>query len=310
LVDLDGDGRKDIISGSWPGEIYFFRRRADGTFAAGKILKDRRGKAINVGHASSPFAVDWNGDGTLDLLVGTVAGEVYFIPNEGRGNQLAFGEPRRLGVNGKPIKVAGDAAPVAADWDGDGKLDLLVGAEDGSVIWFRNVGSRRWPRLAPARTLIGKSALGWGNDDSRREKDWGLRVKLCVVDWNGDGRLDIVMGDRCGGFKGKPARTAADKAEEKAAADKLPELRHQWSTAYREYRKGLDAPDGKTPKAKEARARQLDSLREQLRRLKEEIVVVQEIQSHYQPQNQAHGFVWLFLRKPAVGPRKPAPRGR
>ena len=38
-MDLDGDRRADLISGSWPGEIYFFRRQPDGKFAAyGKTM--------------------------------------------------------------------------------------------------------------------------------------------------------------------------------------------------------------------------------------------------------------------------------
>src|SRR6516162_10094383 len=98
----------DILSGSWPGEIYFFRRLADGSFAAGEKLKDRQGKVLNVGSASTAFAVDWDGNGTLDLIVGTVLGEVYFIPNEGKGKELAFGTPRRLEAAGKPIKIERD----------------------------------------------------------------------------------------------------------------------------------------------------------------------------------------------------------
>jgi hypothetical protein len=300
LVDLDGDGRGDILSGSWPGEIYFFRRNADGTFAAGRQLKDRGGKAINVGSGSSAFAVDWNGDGKIDLLVGNVLGEVYFIPNEGSGKDLAFGKPRRLEADGQPLKVNGDAAPVAADWDGDGRLDLVVGAEDGSVVWYRNAGSRQEPRLEAARPLIPKSPLGWGGDDKRRPGDWGLRVKPCVVDWDGDGRLDILLGDRCGGFRGKPSQTAEEKAEERKANDQLPALRQRWAALFREYRQLQQAPDGDTPAAREERAHRLDALREAIRRTKDELVVVQQVQERYQPEYQAHGFVWLFRRKPAT----------
>jgi hypothetical protein len=301
LADLDGDGRSDILSGSWPGEIYFFRRNADGTFAAGRQLKDRDGKAINVGSGSSAFAVDWDGDGKIDLLVGNVLGEVYFIPNEG-GKELTFGKPRRLEMDGQPLKVNGDAAPVAADWDGDGRLDLIVGAEDGSVVWYRNVGSPKEPRLEAARTLIPKSPLGWGGDNKRRPGDWGLRVKPCVVDWDGDGRLDILLGDRCGGFRGKPSQTAEEKVEESKANDQLPALRQRWAALFREYRQLQQAPDG------EERARRLDALREDIRRTKDELVVVQQVQERYEPGNQTHGFVWLFRRKPA-GPTSPAPKG-
>jgi hypothetical protein len=298
LVDLDGDGRTDLLSGSWPGEIYFFRRQADGTFAAGEALKGKDGKHLNVGHGSAAFAVAWGGDSRMDLVVGNVLGEVYVIPNEGQGKELAFGTPRRIEAAGRPIKVNGDAAPVVADWDGDGRPDLLVGAEDGSVVWFRNAGTAREPRLEAARRLIGPSPVGWGGDEQRKPGQWGLRVKPCVVDWDGDGRLSILLGDRCGGFRAKPTQTDAEKAEERKANDVLPVLRKQWAEAYRAYRALDEAPDGETPDARTERTRKRDSLRETLVRLKDEIAAVQEIQGRYQPGYQTHGFVWLFRRNP------------
>src|SRR5262249_42734863 len=150
------------------------------------------GKPLNVGSAAAAFAVDWDGNGTLDLIVGNVLGEVYFIPNEGKGKELAFGTPRRLEAAGQPITVSGDAAPIAADWDGDGRLDLIVGAESGSVVWYRNVGGAKTPKLEAARVLVKESPVGWGGDDKRLPGDWGLRVKPCVVDWDGAGQLDLL----------------------------------------------------------------------------------------------------------------------
>jgi hypothetical protein len=282
LVDLDGDGRSDVLSGSWPGEIYFFRRLPDGTFAAGETLKHPDGKPVNVGHASAAFAADWNADGRLDLLVGTFTGEVFFLPNEGAKGKPAFGKPVPIQAAGQPLRVKGDACPVVADWDGDGKPDLLLGSEEGSVVWYRNAGTRGKPVLEPARTLIGKSPVGWGSDDRRRPGQWGLRVKFCVFDWDGDGRPDILLGDRCGGFRGKPTTSAAEKAEEGSAAAQLPGLRQEWAQTFAAYRKAdsKDAPE----------------LRIKLTRLKDEIARLQEIHERYQPQSQSHGFVWLFRR--------------
>jgi hypothetical protein len=286
LVDLDGDGRTDIISGSWPGEIYFFRRQSNGKFAAAVQLKDKDGKPLNVGSASAVFAADWTGAGKLDLIVGTVLGEVWLIPNESKSKELVFGTPRRLEADGKPIKLSGDAGPTVADWDGDGRLDLIVGADDGSVVWYRNVGSAKEPKLEAAGQLVGKSPVGWGGDDKRGPRDWGLRVKPCVFDWDGDGRPDLLLGDRCGGFTDKPNQTEQEKEEERKANDRLPELRKKWSDAFQRYQKTEEGKDR-------------DTLRTEVQRLKDEIAAVQEIQSHYKPGHQSHGFVWVFQRKPA-----------
>jgi hypothetical protein len=293
LVDLDGDGRKDMISGSWPGEIYFFRRLDDGSFAIGEQLKYPSGKPVNVGSGSAAFAFDWNGDGALDLVVGNVLGELSLVSHVGHGKPLAFENPTRIEAAGAPMKVAGDAAPVVADWDGDGQADLIVGAEDGSVVWCRNIGSGGRPVLEKPCELVPKSPVGWNNDDKRRDGQWGLRVKPCAIDWDGDGRADLLLGDMCGGYHGKPSQTAEERTEESLADDQLPELRKRWAAAFAEYKKLQQSPA-----ADKDHARRLDEVREVLRRTKDEIAVVQQIQGRYQPTGQRHGFVWLFRRKP------------
>jgi hypothetical protein len=293
LVDLDGDGRPDILSGSWPGEIYFFRRLADGSFAAPQRLKTASGKPLNVGSASVPFAFDWDGDGKPDLIVGTVSGEVFFVPNVGTRAKPAFGGPKPLTAGGKPIRVEhGDAAPVVADWDGDGKADLVVGAGDGSVVWFRNEGTAREPRLAAARVLVPPSPSPWADDRARGPADWGVRVKPCVVDFDGDGRPDLLLGDLCGGCERPPARTPEEAAEAKEAADRLPALRKEWAAAYKAYAAAADPPSEADP------ARVAD-LRARVKRLKDEITRLSDIRDRYKSGYMSHGYVWLFRRLPA-----------
>ena len=48
-MDLHGDGNLDLISGSWPGEIFIFRGGAGRTFAPPEMVKDKWGEEINVG---------------------------------------------------------------------------------------------------------------------------------------------------------------------------------------------------------------------------------------------------------------------
>lgn len=291
-MDLDGDKQTDILSGSWPGEIYIFRRQPDGSFAAEEKLLDETGKPINLGHSSTVFAVDWNADGANDLLVGNIMAEVHLVPGRLEAGKLKFTAPKRLEAEGKPIQIAsGDSSPVAADWNADGRLDLISGSENGSVVWFQNVGSAREPKLEDAKTLIGESPFGWQGTPGPRE--WGVRVRPCVVDYNGDGRLDILLGDRCGSFNAKPSQSAAEKEEERRANDRLPELRRAWTVAFQDYQRLQAAPLESTERLTESRQR--------LSKLKAEIARVQEIQANYQPGYQSHGYVWLFLRKPTPG---------
>lgn len=49
LVDLNSDGRLDLLSGSCPGEMFWFRGGRGRTFAEPEMLKNRAGKNINVG---------------------------------------------------------------------------------------------------------------------------------------------------------------------------------------------------------------------------------------------------------------------
>jgi hypothetical protein len=61
----------DILTSSYPGELYFFKGKGNGEFAA-PVKLHRDGKAINLGASSTVFAVDWRGTGRLDLLVGNM----------------------------------------------------------------------------------------------------------------------------------------------------------------------------------------------------------------------------------------------
>ena len=237
-MDIDGDGYPDLLSGSWWGEIYLFRGTADHSFAARVMLRDKKGEIINkspenasqgtkqsIGQASVVSVADWDGDGVLDLIVGNVSGDVYWLRNEGTARACAFGEPRALTTtDGKAIHVssrlgpASRAGPCVADWDADGDLDLLVGAEDGSVSLYRNIGTKTAPRLALPVQLVGPGVF------QANEVHRGGRSKICVVDWNGDGKPDLLVGD-LSIQKVDPSRLTAEEKAKQPPRDDEP---HGW----------------------------------------------------------------------------------
>ncbi len=330
-MDLHGDGHLDLISGSWPGEIFLFRGGPSRTFGPPEMLKDKHGHIINVGGgiqetadsilitgngefeqtkegtfaiyhgkrikstpekpisitgtASSVHAVDWDGDGVIDLLVGNISGGVYLIPNEGTRTKYAFGKERQLMAGGKPLTApGGDAGPFAVDWDGDGRLDLMVGAGDGSVWFYRNIGTRSAPELAAGVQLIGPGDARFG-DDAPKQVRRGIRAKVCAVDFNGDGRLDLLVGDFATQKPDLPPPTPAQKAEQDKARKELESVRPRYVVLVNQ----LYGPSRLKGKQRETCAKELRTVTERML----------ELQKKVPPEYENHGWVWLFLRKPA-----------
>ena len=302
-MDLDGDGIGDIITGCWPGELYFFKGKGKGEFAA-PVKLQRDGKDINLGSASTVFAADWRGTGRLDLLVGNIQGEIFLIPNDGSNGRAHYRSPRKLQSNGRPIIAPhGDSQPVVADWDGDGLLDLIVGCGDGSVVWYRNVGSKTEPKLAEGVTLVKAAPMANDDDDTAPPKEIqpGMRAKVCVVDWNGVGHLDLLVGDFGITYGKKPKLSEQDKKTEEEAARKGAELRMKLQHFYDEYSKKLQEgakPDdsAEVKKQREAKARKVLEKKE-CQQLQKEQAKILEILSKFQRPYSYRGNVWLYLRK-------------
>jgi len=208
FCDLNGDGLRDMIANSYdPGHCYLFRRLADNRFAGREELLDKSGVPVrsapvqkqdyqSFGSIYEP--VDWDDDGDFDLLIGCFAGELKLRMNEGTTKRPEFAVDNiPIAAAGEPLKVTAHLCPVVADWDGDGLWDIIAGSDDGSVTWFRNVGSKTSPAFAAGQTLVekhdgsGYNLAFWSDADVIP----GIRSQIEVTDYNGDGKLDLLVGD-------------------------------------------------------------------------------------------------------------------
>jgi hypothetical protein len=211
-VDYDGDGILDLVSGSYdPGELYLFRGRGRGAFATREVIKDKAGRPIlkvpDQKHPVESFGtwmalVDWDDDGDLDILVGTFDGVIFLRRNEGSRAKPAYSSRNEwVNVGAKPLRVPGGehANPVIVDWDGDGLWDIVTGAADGGVYWYRNVGRRGRPEFEAPVTLVAKhEGIGYGELlEPGKDPKPGIRSQIAVTDYDGDGKLDVLLGDFC-----------------------------------------------------------------------------------------------------------------
>jgi hypothetical protein len=130
LGDLDGDGDLDLLVGEASGSIN--RYRNDGTRSAPVFtLISETFEDIKAGRRSAPLLADVDGDGDLDLLVGTDEGGLALFRNEGSRMAWRFVRDAGFAPDVPPM-----SAPAAADLDGDGRLELLVGNSGGGLVYL------------------------------------------------------------------------------------------------------------------------------------------------------------------------------
>ena len=148
LADLDGDGDTDALLGSRDNGGGGFRITnlvllentggPDGPPAFAAPVTNPFGlPTLNEYHAD-PAVADLDGDGDLDLVVGTYydSKTIYFVNTAGPGATPAFANPV---TNAFGLDPSGNlTSPLLADLDGDGDLDALVGLADGTVEFLEN----------------------------------------------------------------------------------------------------------------------------------------------------------------------------
>jgi hypothetical protein len=219
-VDWDSDGDADLIVGDEDGRVAFIENTGDvknrmPVFKSPRYFQ-QQADLVKFGALATPFAVDWDNDGDLDLITGNSAGYIGFIENLDDGNPPRWNKPVYLKAEGETIRILagengsrqgpaerkwGYTTLSVADWDGDGLLDIIANSIFGKIVWYKNVGSPTAPALEKARPVEAefggnppKPDWNWWNPEKNHlVTQW--RTTPFAIDWNRDGLTDLIMLD-------------------------------------------------------------------------------------------------------------------
>lgn len=168
-ADMNGDQRPDLVAAA--GDSVAVWRNTNGAFAAFTQ------SPIGGGTLGRFVLADLNGDGRLDLAgvvtTSSSAGRISVMLGNGQGG---FGTPLNLTFLQLPGAVA------AADLDGDGRTDLVVGSSENfgvtqyAVFWNEGNGTFSAPQRLPTPT-----------------EGFGGTGAIATGDVNGDGRQDVLV---------------------------------------------------------------------------------------------------------------------
>lgn len=201
--DFRGTGALDLVCGDFLDRLHFYPALGDGSFGVGGIVRGLDGAEMVLDHCVHfPAAVDWDGDGLVDLLVTAEDGFVWFLRNSGEtvDGIPTFAAPVKVAASGGPIHAGIVPVPAARDWTGDGRPDLIVGNSAGELLFFanRSVGADA-PCFAPeVRLRAGDAPVSIragepGSLQGPAEIKFGYTCPT-IADWDGDGRPDLLVG--------------------------------------------------------------------------------------------------------------------
>lgn len=202
-IDADQNGSQDLVlsvnnridSSCNAEHIWLYDNTSLG--AANYVLNTKEfliGEMLDLGSSAVPAEMDVDGDGLNDLLIASsfkrtpttnVKSRLHYFKNIGSSANpkysLANGDFAQWSIFG-----FADAYPALGDLDGDGDLDMLVGVASGDLYYFTNTPSG------------GLANFSLTQPEYMNIQSIGSNAAPEIADVNGDGKLDLLIGEKLG----------------------------------------------------------------------------------------------------------------
>ena len=200
FTDIDSDGDQDLfvtVLGGTGGiqltnNFYFYENMGLESQSNYTLITDNFFNSIDLISDTSPFLVDIDSDGDLDMFIGQkfitestpYNGRIYFYLNEGSSQEPIF---NLVDSNFLGNELGTNLYPYFGDIDGDNDFDLLIGNYAGNIYIYENTGNKYIFNFTYHSMVDSCSDC------------WFATPSLSDIDYDGD--LDIISGNIYGNLK-------------------------------------------------------------------------------------------------------------
>ena len=213
VADWDLDGKLDILVNDITGAVVWYRNIGTAREPERRLPRrwkwngsarhpdpdwvwwQPKGKQLVTQWRTTPAVVDWDHDGLPDLVMMDYRGYVCLFRRQRRNGKLVLLAPELIFVDhtGRFLNLSAGRGGASGrrklnvvDWNGDGKLDLVTDGPDGPV-WYENTGTQQKPVMQLRGNVL-------------KTKIQGHNPTPYVIDWNSDGKPDMIVGTQDGFF--------------------------------------------------------------------------------------------------------------
>ncbi|HAP01125.1 MAG TPA: hypothetical protein DCQ93_04295 [Bacteroidetes bacterium] len=197
-LDMDNDGKKDLMGA--PNSEYgsnvlacswFYKEiGTDTSILSYQTDSLFTSEMVDLNEGCNPVFTDINNDGLTDILISNRKyfndySRISYLENVGSDTVPQFKLITRDWMNLSTLHLQG-LYPALGDLDGDGADEMLLGNENGNLLYFENTGGG----VSPDNFVL--------SNPNYFSIDVGSYSTPQIVDVNGDGKLDIVIGEQTG----------------------------------------------------------------------------------------------------------------
>lgn len=203
FVDFDKDGIKDMLVSPNSGNasesqnsVWFYKNNGSNALPNFVFNKTNafQDQMIDLGRYSKIRLFDYNNDNLMDIVVSGgqtltssgIESTVSLYENTGTVNNPKFSLATDNFANLASLNLGVHLCPSFGDLDNDGKQDMIIGKNNGTLNYFKNESNSGNPwNFTPSSGLVAGI-------------DVGYNATPTLFDINQDGKIDLLIGSREG----------------------------------------------------------------------------------------------------------------